>query len=186
MTRWTAPEGTFTIEEFKRLPLEGRRWELLDGKVVQMEPHGFESSVVTATLLALIGTHVRKSNLGVVLDPGCGYRCWPSDETVRVTDGSFTRHETIPADRDRRDSPHWAPDLIVEVFSPFERAATMLDRVSMFLQAGTQLVWMVDVEKQFITAVSPQAVLWTVRVGDTLDGGDILRGFSVPVAEIFV
>jgi Uma2 family endonuclease len=55
MTLWTAPEGAFTIEEFKRLPLEGRRWELLDGKVVQMEPHGLESSAVTATLLGLIG-----------------------------------------------------------------------------------------------------------------------------------
>jgi Uma2 family endonuclease len=185
MTLWTAPEGTFTIEEFKRLPLEGRRWELLDGKVVQMEPHELETSAVTATLLGLVGNHVRKADLGRMLDPGCGYRCWPGHETVRVTDGSFTRHENVPADRDRWDFPRWAPDLIVEVFSPFERAATMLDRVSMFLQAGTLLVWMVDAEKQFITAVSPQSVLWTVRVGDTLDGGDILQGFNVPVAEIF-
>ncbi len=46
---WTAPEGTFTIEEFKRLPLEGRRWELLDGKVVQMEPHNLETSLLTGT-----------------------------------------------------------------------------------------------------------------------------------------
>jgi Uma2 family endonuclease len=185
MTFWTAPEGTFTIEEFKRLPLEGRRWELLDGKVVQMEPLGLETSAVTATLLGLIGYHVHTSDLGVVHNAGCGYRCWPGHETVRVTDGSFTRHETIPADRDRRDFPHWRPDLIIEVFSPFERAATMLGRVAMFPQAGTRLVWIVDPTHQIVTAFSQRAALWTVGAGDTLEGGDILSGFSVPVAEIF-
>ena len=185
MTLWTAPEGTFTIEEFKRLPLEGRRWELLDGKVVQMEPHGLETSAVTASLLYFIGSHARNTDLGIVLDAGCGYRCWPGRETVRVTDGSFTRHETIPADRDGRDFPHWAPDLIVEVFSPFERASTMIGRVAMFLQAGSQLVWIVDPANQFVTAFSQRAALWTVGAGEMLEGGDILPGFSVPVAEVF-
>jgi Uma2 family endonuclease len=104
---------------------------------------------------------------------------------VRATDGASTRHETIPADRDRRNFPHWAPDLIIEAFSPFERGVTMLGRVSMFLQAGTQLVWIVDPASHNVTAFSQLAALWTVGVGKTLEGGDILPGFSVPVAEIF-
>ena len=185
MTLWTAPEGTFTIEEFRRLPLEGRRWELLDGKVVQVEPHALETSAITAVVLGAVVNYVRTSDLGLVLDPGCGYRCWPGHVTVRVTDGSFTRHETIPADRDRRDFPHWAPDLIVEVFSPFERAATMIERVAMFLQAGTQLVWIVDPAHQTVTVFTQRAALWTIGASEMLEGGDVLPGFSVPVAEIF-
>ena len=150
-----------------------------------MEPHGLQTSAVTAMLLGRIVNHVRASDLGLVLDPGCGYRCWPGHETVRVTDGSFTRHATIPADRNRKDFPHWAPDLIVEVFSPFERVVTMLGRVSMFLAAGTQLVWIVDPATQSVSAFNQRAALGTVRIGDFLDGGDVLLGFSVPVAEIF-
>jgi Uma2 family endonuclease len=96
--------------------LKGRRWELLDGKVVQMELYGLETSAVTATLPYFIGSHVRSRGLGVVLDARCGYRCWLGHQTVRVTDSSFTRHESIPADRDRHDFPHWAPDLFAEVF----------------------------------------------------------------------
>jgi hypothetical protein len=70
---WTAPEGTFTIEEFQRLPLEGRRWELLDGAVVQMEPHGMDTSALTASITFAIGRHVRESNLGVVYGEGTSY-----------------------------------------------------------------------------------------------------------------
>ena len=91
-TLWEAPEGAFTIEEFKRLPLEGRRWELLDGAVVKMEPHDLATSALTARLTGAIVQHVRSANLGLTLAAGCGFRCWPGHETVRVTDASFSSH----------------------------------------------------------------------------------------------
>jgi len=182
---WTAPEGTFTIEEFQRLPLEGRRWELLDGAVVQMEPHGMDTSALTASITFAIGRHVRESNLGVVYGAGCGFRSWPGKETVRVTDASFTRYDRLPADRNPHDFPHWAPDLTVEVFSPFERMATVIGRVAMFLQAGTRQVWLVNPTSQIVTIFYPEAPLTSLGADDTLDGGDVLPGFSIPVAEIF-
>lgn len=92
----TAPEGTFTIEEFQQLPLEGRRWELLDGAVVQMEMHCARTSLLTGRLLFLIHQHVKEHGLGKTLGPGCGFRLWPGRETVRVTDVSVTHHDRIP------------------------------------------------------------------------------------------
>jgi Uma2 family endonuclease len=182
---WTAPEGTFTIEEFQRLPLEGRRWELLDGVVVQMVPHGMDTSALTASITFAIGRHVRKFNLGVVHGAGCGFRSWPGKETVRVTDASFTRYDRLPTDRSPHDFPHWAPDLTVEVFSPFERMATVIGRVAMFLQAGTRQVWLVNPNSQIVTIFYPEAPLTSLGADDTLDGGDVLPGFSISVAEIF-
>jgi Uma2 family endonuclease len=182
---WTAPEGTFTIEEFQRLPLEGRRWELLDGAVVQMEMHDAKTSVLTGRLMFLIHRHVEEQRLGKTLGPGCGFRAWPGHETVRVTDMSFTRHDRLPAERDPDDFPRWAPDLTVEVFSPFERMATVVGRIAMFLQAGTRLVWLVNPSSQTVTIFYPDAPLTNLGAADTLDGGDVLPGFNMPVAEIF-
>jgi Uma2 family endonuclease len=182
---WTAPEGTFTIEEFQRLPLEGRRWELLDGTVVQMEPHDLNTSTLTASITFTIDRYVREFDLGKTLGPGCGFRSWPGHETVRVTDLSFTRYDRLPAERNPHDYPRWAPDLTVEVLSPFERMATVIGRIAMFLQAGTRQVWLVNHASQIVTVFYPDAPLTNLGAADTLDGVDVLPGFSVPLAEIF-
>jgi len=182
---WTAPEGTFTIEEFQRLPLEGRRWELLDGAVIQMEMHGARTSLLTGRLLVLIHQHVKEQGFGKTLGPGCGFRLWPDHETVRVTDISVTYHDRIP-DKDAWDDyPRVAPDLTVEVFSPFERLATAIGRIAMFLQAGTRLIWFVAPETRTVMLFHPDIAPIMLEAGDTLEGGDVLPGFSVPVTEIF-
>jgi len=167
------------------LPLEGRRWELLDGNVVQMEPHGLDASALTASIMVASSRYVREHDLGVVLGAGCEFRSWPGHETVRVTDMSFTRHDRLPAERDRRDYPRWAPDLIVEVLSPFERTVTALDRITMFLRAGTTLVWLANPESRTLMIIQPDVAPMMLKERDTLDGGDVLPEFSVPVAEMF-
>jgi Uma2 family endonuclease len=150
-----------------------------------MEPHAMETSALTASITFAIGRHVRESDLGVIHGAGCGFRSWPGHETVRVTDMSFTRHDRLPADRNPHDFPRWAPDLTVEVFSPFERMATVIGRAAMFLQAGTRQVWLVYPISQTATIFYPDAPLTNLGADDTLDGGDMLPGFRVPVAEIF-
>jgi Uma2 family endonuclease len=63
--------------------------------------------------------------------------------------------------------------------------ATVIGRIAMFLQAGTRLVWLVNPTSQIVTIFYPDAPLTNLGADDTLDGDDILPGFSVPVAEIF-
>lgn len=186
MDVWTAPEGTYTIEEFKQLPLEGRRWELLDGSVVRMKDHGFKASVLTASFSWAMSRHIKEERTGLILGAGCGFQLWPGRETVRVTDISFLSYERLPPKRFWNDFPHQAPDLIVEVFSPFERFITAMDRIVMFLQSGTCEAWMVDPQKRMVTTYRPGEVPEILRERDTLDGGETLPGFSIPVAEIFV
>jgi Uma2 family endonuclease len=182
---WTAPEGTYTIEEFQGLPLEGRRWELLDGAVVQMEMHSARTSLLTGRLLFLIHQHVEEHGLGMTFGPGCGFRLWPGHETVRVTDISVTHHDRIPDKREWDDYPRTAPDLTVEVFSPYERPVTAVGRMAMFLEAGTRLIWFVDPENKTVMLFHPDIAPTMLGEGDTLEGADVLPGFNVQVAEIF-
>jgi Uma2 family endonuclease len=78
-----------------------------------------------------------------------------------------------------------APDLAVEVLSPTDRMGDALAKISMYLQAGVQIVWLVDPSSQTVTVFQPDAAPATLRTGDTLDGGSVLPGFSLPVAEMF-
>lgn len=182
---WTAPAGIFTVDEFKRLPLEGRRWELLDGVVVRMEDHGARISIFTGSLLADLHGHVEKQNSGVVLGPGCGFQLWPGSETVRVTDISFIRDDRLPPRHLWNDYPRVAPDLIVEIFSPFEQFSTVSDRIKMFLQAGTREAWLIDPGKRTVKIFRSNQGPALLTERDTLAGGDVLPEFTIRVADLF-
>jgi hypothetical protein len=47
------------------------------------------------------------------------------------------------------------------------------------------LVWVIDPERTTVAALIPNQEARLLTPGDTLDGGDVLPGFSVPVADIF-
>ena len=55
----------------------------------------------------------------------------------------------------------------------------------MYLQAGVKLVWLVDPAQDTVTVFRSDASVIVLREGDILDGGDVLPGFSVAVADIF-
>ena len=57
-------------------------------------------------------------------------------------------------------------------------------KVEQWLQAGARLVWVVNPRTRKVVVHTPGEVL--IRSGsDVLDGGEVLPGFSCPVAEIF-
>jgi Uma2 family endonuclease len=54
-----------------------------------------------------------------------------------------------------------------------------------YFQAGVRLVWYVDPDSPTVrTFTSPDAVI-ELREGDTLDGGDVLPGFTLPLTKHF-
>jgi Uma2 family endonuclease len=78
-----------------------------------------------------------------------------------------------------------APDLAVEVVSPSDRDARVTQNAITYLDAGTRLVWVVEPDSQTVTVYTPDLTARILRAEDTLDGGDVLPGFTLKVAEIF-
>ena len=79
-----------------------------------------------------------------------------------------------------------APDLTVEILSPDESARRFASKLRFYLAHGVRLVWVVDPLTQTITAYTPgDTEEQVLMVDDTLDGGDVLPGFRVPVAQLF-
>ena len=55
----------------------------------------------------------------------------------------------------------------------------------MYQEAGVPLVWVVDPDSQTVTVNALGQPPRTLGIGDALDGGEVLPGFRVAVAEIF-
>jgi Uma2 family endonuclease len=173
-----------TIQEFERMALDGR-WELIDGEPVEMTPSADESSSIGATILGFLAQYVRESRLGRLYGADGGFVLFPDRATVRVPDVAFVRADRAPQGEARKSFPRLAPDLVVEVLSPTDRASEVVAKLEMYQEAGVPLIWLIDSDNETITIIAAGQPTRVVKPGDTLDGGDVLPGFTVPVAEIF-
>lgn len=161
------------------------RVELIDGEIVEMTPSSDGSSSVAARITVLIGMHVLPNNLGRLYSADGGFVLFPDRETVRVPDVAFVRAERMPQGEARRHFPRLAPDLVVEVLSPTDRASDVLAKVAMYQEAGVPLIWLVDPEAETVTVLAQNQPPATLHLSDTLRGGLVLPDLQIAVADIF-
>ena len=161
----------------------GRLCELVDGTLVE-KPAGLYESVLAGIMLQLIGAFVRPRRLGIVAGEQGMMRVQPG--RLRMPDVSFTSWARLPATYPADPAPRVSPDLAVEVLSPSNTTAEMDRKRAEYLAGGTRLVWVVDPPTQTVAVYTPAAAEPAVYgVGDTVDGGDVLSGFTMSVADLF-
>lgn len=173
-----------TAQELERFDLPGKSTELVRGRLIVREPPGTYHGIVAANLLLILGQHVRANALGVVCSQDTGFKIGSSPDTVRAADVAFvakSRQHLIP----RRGYAALAPDLVAEIVSPDDRAGEVLNKVGDWLDAGVRLVWVIDPIRRDARAYYPDGALSTVAADGQLTGGDVLPGFSCPLAACF-
>ena len=174
-----------TAEHLYSIAEDGRNYELDHGELVIMEPpvpeHGRVELRIGAILLAFVEAH----RLGVVYSGDPGFVLARSPDTVRGPDVAFLRAERVPQGEDRKWFYEGAPDLAVEVLSPSDRPGQLAKKVRNYLDSGTRLVWVADPWSRTVVVHAPGALPHTLGEADTIDGGDVLPGFSSPVLLFF-
>ncbi len=63
--------------------------------------------------------------------------------------------------------------------------APVAAKAAEYLQAGTPLVWVVDPEARQVLVHRPGQPTLTLSADDTLEGGDVLPGFTLPLTQLF-
>jgi Uma2 family endonuclease len=78
-----------------------------------------------------------------------------------------------------------APDLAIEVLSPDDRPAEVLEKVADWLKAGARLVWVVDPARRSARVYRADGGESVLGAAEALDGEDVLPAFVCPLGEIF-
>jgi Uma2 family endonuclease len=109
--------------------------------------------------------------------------------TVLAPDVAFVRADRVPS----RDSEAWdhywrlAPDLVVEVVSRSQSGSALSDKARLWMAHGARLVWIVSprVREVDVWYGDVEKPARTLRLGDALDGLDVVLGYAYPLDELF-
>lgn len=170
-----------TIEEFLCLPDTKPASEYVDGEVIQKPMPDQRHSRLQAFLGRLLDEFLEATGLGVV---GTEWRCifgLVGQERTYIPDVIVITREHQTADRHHRGPP----DLAIEILSPDQPAGDFAEKILFYMMHGVRMTVVVDPERRIITVYVPNREPVHLTLEDTLDGGDVLPGFSVPVERIF-
>ena len=174
-----------TADELLRMPDDGFRYELVQGELRRMSPAGFHHGRLIMNIATPLDHHVRTHKLGVVCAAETGFLLTSDPDTVRAADVAFIRQERI--EQAAEPEGYWpgAPDLAVEVVSPNDLYTEVDEKVTDWLEAGTRLVVIINPRKRTVTVYHSLLQIVVLREQDMLDGGDVVPGWSLPIANIF-
>lgn len=174
-----------TADEFFDLPeIPGKRFELVRGELVEMTGTGYRHSRLVRFLQFRLDAFATERGLGEVSGDNLSYRIARAPDIVRVPDVAFVTKEHLPTE-DWEGFMPVAPDLAVEVVSPNDRPREVDEKVHEYLGNGTRLVWVVWPKRQAVTVHIPDNEARELGMEDELDGGAVLPGFRVRVADLF-
>jgi Uma2 family endonuclease len=166
------------------------RLELSEGRLIVMSPAGWKHGSIASLLGRKVGDFVDENGLGMTTAAETGFILYKNPngkDTVRAPDVGFIATSRVPdnlADLPDGYVP-FAPDLAIEVVSPNDEPKEVEQKIAEYLKYGTRLVWIVYSDKPEVKAHAPGQEPTTLKVGDILDGGDVLPGFTLPVRDIF-
>ncbi|MGH2517006.1 MAG: Uma2 family endonuclease, partial [Ktedonobacterales bacterium] len=173
-------------------PEDGWMYELVEGRLVRMPSCGGEASLVAGNLLAEVVLFLRTHKLGRATGSDGTYNLTQPDdteETALVPDVAFVRADRVPARTSPEFAKAWrlAPDLVAEVVSPSQYRPEMAAKAKRYLEAGVRLVWIVWPKYQQVDVwrTGADQPIATLKLGDALDGLDVLPGFSYALSDLF-
>lgn len=181
-----------TAEQLLGYEMPGKRVELVRGKIVVREPPGWHHGELTVRLSVALGTHLDREQAehGWPLSRGRlaagdpGFTLSRGPDTVRAPDVAYVSRERHPA-RMPNGYPELAPDLVVEIRSPSDRPGALLAKVGSWLDAGTQLVWIIDPARMSASVYRANGTQALHTEADVLDGEDVLPGFTIALRDLF-
>jgi Uma2 family endonuclease len=178
-------ETLLTAEEFEALPDDGKRYELIDGELHELAPTVYWHGEVEINLGTRLNVHVRTRGLGRVSSGEILHIVRRDPDRVRAADIVFIRQERVPPLEARQHIMEVVTDLVVEILSQHDTVAEIHDRIDDWLNAGVQMLWVVDPFRRTVTTYQPGHDPSLLGEHGILEGEPVIAGFRCSVAEIF-
>ncbi len=177
--------AVMTVDEFEqfiaRPENRDRNFELINGEIIEKMPtqkHGR----IAGVLVKKIGIFLDQNPIGYV-EIEVRYRI-PEDMLNAVQPDVSVVKDVVTPSVEQGAVPKM-PDLAVEIKSPDDTFRQMRDKAEYYLKHGAKLVWLVYPEQHVIEVYAPEVDSKMLTERDTLDGGEVLPGFSLAASELF-
>jgi Uma2 family endonuclease len=178
-------EALMTVEEFANLPDDGRRLELVRGRVIALPPPQFRHGYVCVKVAYHLTDFVMTRGLGSVVSNDSGVVTHRDPDSVRGADVAFYSYARIPKDALPEGYPTVAPEIVIEVKSPSDLWREILEKVAEYLAAGVVIVCVLDPETTSARLYFDDRPHETLEAGDELTFPGVLPDFRVRVGTIF-
>lgn len=173
-----------TVDRFYTEETPGRL-DLIRGELVVSSYATMGQGLAAANLAGLLWNFVRKHQRGAAYVGGAGFMLGRDPDTVLTPDIAFLRTKHRPSHTGRDEFVTGPPDIAIETISTWDVQHVLQTKLLLYLDAGTPLVWIVEPLTKTVTVFQSPANGRILRADDELDGGDVLPGFRVKVAEVF-
>jgi len=173
-----------TVEDFLLLD-DDRKYELNEGVLTEVPPASEEHGGVAHNVVNEVGATPGSRSLvkGYIADAPFLLARDPDD--VVVPDAAFVLRSRLPPKGERGRVLQIPPDIAVEVVSPSDRRPDIMNKVMRYIDAGTQVVWLIDPMTRTVTVFGPDRQGIVLEESDTLTATDIIPGLAIPVAALF-
>jgi Uma2 family endonuclease len=158
----STPTKLTTFAEFERMPdpPDGFRYELRHGEPIKVAPPKIQHSRVQWRIRRLLESAAGAA--GIVTNE-IGFRI--RDHEYRIVDVAFVSQVRWDSAKDYLEG---APEIVVEVLSPSNSAAEMIERETLCLGNGCLEFWLVDADQQLVRVSTPDGRAFTYHSGQEI------------------
>lgn len=176
-----------TIEDFEAFTVRpenrDRSFELIDGEIVEKAMPTEEHALIVNLFLYHLTGYAMGRKIGLP-GPESRFRVPGDTKNSRRPDISMVIDPDVPVTT--KGAASHTPDVIVEVKSPDDSNDDLRDRARFYIVNGAKLVWLVFPRPKIIEVYRPGVPSEMLTADDTLDGYDVLPGFSLPAGTLFI
>jgi Uma2 family endonuclease len=165
----------------------GSSYEIIDGLIKELPPMSIFAQRLTTVLTTRLELFGETSKRGQAIMEGLFHLPLPLDRNRRP-DIAFILAQRWPLNRPlpaRDNAWDLAPDLAVEVVSPTDYLDELFTKLDEYFRAGVRQVWVVFPLLGYVQVYDSLTQCHGLLRQDTLDGGTLLPGFSLPLAQLF-
>ena len=162
------------------------RREIVNDQILEDFPLGAIGIWIASSLTIRMGYHAHVNQLGRVITENL-FILERSPRLWRKPDVAFVSRERWPLTRQVPDEAAWdvIPDLAVEVVSPNDQIHDLMDKVEDYFRVGVRLLWVVYPRHHKVYVYESPETVQILGLADTLDGGNMLPGFRLPLTSVF-
>lgn len=163
---------------------KGPTCELIDGVLVE-KATGTRESLIAIFIGQRLRNFVEPDDLGAVLGADGHVRLYPGK--VRAPDVTYFPWSALPGGEPPENEAFWTvvPVLIVEMLSPSNTEAEIDRKWRDLFAAGCKLAWVIDPRAKTTRVHTSAARFKELDESGMLDGGRVLSGFKLPLADVF-